>query len=398
VGGWGAPPPPPGQQPWGPQDNQQGGWQQQGQQPWQAGPGGPGGPKKGGIPKDKLPMVIGGGLIGLVLIALVVFLGVKALGGDDKTSAPDPQPTTSQPTGDPTGQPTGDPTGQPTGEPTGDPNNSGSSLGNATGQAKVSTDKLQGAGFQCSDLFNGPQGAHRGCFKFDEVSQAEVLFQFQADGTIIGVLVRSENRDNVNNAAVSFDAALQAIGNDTFGGADVAKIQTAVKTGQKTAKVGSSWGEFRLLNSGDSVQISGGKSGSDSFDTPRKSFQTTEAQLAAALKAKQYVCSSSCRKELGKSGSQRIFGIGGNTGIRILEISASGDPAEVTAALPVAIGDAMDAVKGPDAAAIKTFLEAHKDGKPYAAYVAGWRIQQTGSADDDYSSQTISIKYESYYV
>jgi hypothetical protein len=312
--------------------------------------------------------VVGGGLIALVVIALVVFLGVRALGGDDKTADPSPQPT----------QPT-----QP----------------QAGGQAQGATDRLKNAGFQCSDLFNGAQGAHRGCFKLDEVSQAEVIFQFQADGTIVSTLVRSSNRENVNNAAVVFDAALQAIGNDTFGGSEVAKIQAAVKTGQKDAKVGSAWGEFNLFNDGDSIQISGRKSGMESFDLPTKEFPTTVAQLTTALQAKQYACTLACRKDLGRSGSQRIFPLGGSSkAIRSLDIEASGDPGEVKAALPVAVADAMAVLKGPDVAALKKFLDAHTDGKPYAAYVAGWRVQQTGTTNDDFSSQSISIKYESYYV
>jgi hypothetical protein len=311
-------------------------------------------------------LVVGGGLIGLVVIALVVFLGVHALGGDDKTTTnPSTQPTRPAP----------------------------------GGQAQGTTDRLQSAGFQCSDLFNGAQGAHRGCFKFDEVSQAEVIFQFQSDGTIISTLIRSVNRENVNNAAVSFDAALQAIGNDTFGGSEVAKIQAAVKTGQKDAKVDSTWGDFNLFNNGDSVQVSGSKSGMESFDLPTKEFPTTVEQMIAALKAKQYACTLACRKDLGRSGSQRIFPLGGSSkAIRSLDIEASGGPAEVKAALPVAIADAMATLKGPDVAALKTFLDAHTDGKPYAAYVAGWRVQQTGTTNDDYSSQAISIKYESYYV
>ncbi|MFI5713123.1 hypothetical protein [Kribbella sp. NPDC051620] len=302
-----------------------------------------------------------------MVIALLVFLGIHFLGGDDKTTTTNPstQPTQSV----------------------------------AGGQAQGATDRLQNAGFQCSDLFNGAQGAHRGCFKFDEVSQAEVIFQFQADGTIISTLIRSVNRENVNNAAVSFDAALQAIGNDTIGGSDVAKIQAAVKTGQKDAKVAGSWGDFNLFNNGDSVQVSGSKSGMESFDLPTKEFPTTVEQMTTALKAKQYACTLACRKDLGRSGSQRIFPLGGSSkAIRSLDIEASGDPAEVKAALPVAVADAMGVLKGPDVAALKTFLEAHTDGKPYAAYVAGWRVQQTGTANDDYSSQSISIKYESYYV
>lgn len=337
-------------------------------------------------------MFVGGGVVALILVGLLIFLGVRAMGDDEKTPTTQPNPT--QPTGGATGQPTGEPTGQPSGEPT----NSGGGLGNATGQAKTATEKMQAAGFQCSDLFNGAEGAHRGCFKFEDVTQAEAIFQFQPDGTVIGVLVRSRNSENVNNAAVTFDAALQAIGNDTFGGSEVAKIQQAVKTGQKNTKVGSTWGEFNLLNSGETVQISGGKSGSDSYDLPRKELQTTESQLNATLTAKQYKCTSSCRKTLGKYGSQSVFAIGGDGGIRSIEFRASGDPSEVKAAMPVVLADGLAAIKGPDVAALKAFIEAHKDGKPYAAYVAGWRVQATGTADEDYSSQTIEIKYESYYV
>ncbi|MDX6284353.1 MAG: hypothetical protein QOH03_5424 [Kribbellaceae bacterium] len=310
-------------------------------------------------------MVVGGGLIGLVVIALVVFFAIRGLGGDDSTTNPSPQTTQSA----------------------------------AGGKAQGATDRLQSAGFQCSDLFNGAQGAHRGCFKFDEVSQAEVIFQFQSDGTIISTLVRSSNRENVNNAAVVFDAALQAIGNDTFGGSEVAKIQAAVKTGQKDAKVTSTWGDFNLFNDGDSIQISGRKSGMESFDVPSKEFPTTVTEMITALKAKQYICTLSCRKDLGRSGSQRIFPLGGSSKtIHSIDIEASGDPDEVKAALPVAVADAMGVLKGPDVDAIKSFLAARTDGKPYAAYVAGWRIEQTGTTTDDYSSQTIRIKYESYYV
>ena len=290
------------------------------------------------MPKDKMPLFIGGGLIALVLVGLLVFLGVKALGGDDEpTSQPS---TTTQPTTDPTGDPTGEPSGDPTGAPSGE-------LGNATGQAKAATDKLQGAGYQCSDLFNGAQGGHRGCFKYDGATSAEAVFQFMPDGTIIGVLVKSDDSDNVNNAQVTFDAALQAIGNDTFGGSEVAKVQQAVKTGQKTQKVGSTWGEFQLSNNGDDLSLRGGKSGSDSFDLPRKQFQTTEAQLTAALKPKQYTCATSCRKAVGKYGSQSIFGIGSTgAGIRSLDIRASGDTADVKAAMPAAVADAFGALKG----------------------------------------------------
>jgi hypothetical protein len=329
-----------------------------------------------------LPLVIGGGVVGIVLIGLLVFLGIHAFGGDD---TPESNPTTSQE--------------QPTGEPSNGGGDSNGQLGNATGQAKTATEKLQGIGYGCSDLFNTGQGAHRGCFKYDGATEAEAIFQFQPDGTIIGVQLTSQNEDNVNNAKVTFDAELQALGNETFGGDQVKKIQDAVANGQKSQKVGSSWGEFQLRNEGDTMELSGGKSGADSLELPKKTFDSTEAQMVSALKAKSYVCTSSCSKQVGKFGSQRVyFYASEGEGIKQIEMSASGDPADVKKSLPAAVNDAFGALKGGDVGALKSYIQAHSDGKSYASYVAGWRVEITGNSSDDYASQRINISYETFYV
>jgi hypothetical protein len=283
-----------------------------------------------------------------VLIGLLVFLGVRALGGNDKPSADQ----TNQPTGQPTDAPTTPGSDTSSGPPSDE-------LGNATGQAKAATDKLRGLKYQCSDLFNGPQGAHRGCFKYGGATAAEVVFQFQSDGTIIGVLVRSSDTGNINNAAVTFDAALQAIGNDTFGGSEVVKIQQAVKTGQKTGKVGSTWGEFDLRNNGE--------------------------------------CTSTCLKKVGLFGFQSVFGIGSG-GLRSVSMRASGKPAEVKTAMPAVTADTFAILKGPDVAVLKAWIAARADGKSYAGYVSGWRIEIAGNSDTSYASQNVDISYESFYV
>ena len=79
-------------------------------------------------------------------------------------------------------------------------------------------------------------------------------------------------------------------------------------------------------------------------------------------------------------------------------MSASGDPADVKIALPAAVNDAFGALKGGDVAALKSYVQAHSDGKSYAAYVAGWRVEITGDSEDDYASQRIAITYETFYV
>ena len=386
AGGWGQPPQQQGgayqQQSWGQRQQQQGGWHQQ-----QSGPGSKG---PGGISKEKLPLLIGGGVVGLVVIGLLVFLGIRAFGGDDE---PTTQPTT---TTEPTGNGTPNPTGSPS--TSGGPGQNGE-LGNATGQAKAATEKLQGFGFGCSDLFNTGQGAHRGCFKQDGRKESEAIFQFSPDGTIIAVRLQAQDDDNFNNAQVSFDQLLQALGNDTFGADQVKKIQESVKTGQRSDEVGTSWGEFQLSNQGQSVRLSGHKSGEDSMDLPDQTFDTTQAQLVAALKAKGYVCTTSCKKDVGKYGYQRVFFYASSgKGIKDIEVSASGEAADAKKALPAALGDAFGALKGGNIEAVKSYVDAHNDGKSYAAYVGGWKVEISGNSSASYTSQQVSISYESFYA
>jgi hypothetical protein len=326
-----------------------------------------------------MPLVIGGGVVGIVLIGLLVFLGIHAFGGKDE---PESGPTNSQPSGNPS-------------EGGGD----NGELGNATGQAKTATEKLQGIGYGCSDLFNTSQGAQRGCFKYDGATEAETVFQFQPDGTIIGVRLISRNQDNVNNAKVTFDAQLQALGNDTIGGDPVKKVQDAVSNGQKDQKVGTEWGEFQLSNDGDLVELTGRKSGADSYDLPKKTFQTTQAQLVSVLKAKKYVCTASCLKTVGRSGQQRVYTYGSQgEGLKVVDMSGSGDPADVKNTLAAAMSDVFANLKGPDVGALQAYIKAHSDGKSYASYVAGWRVEITVNGSDSYASQEVNITYESFYV
>lgn len=333
--------------------------------------------------------MIGGGVVGIIVIGLLVFLGIRAFGGNDSPS--------SQPTG---GQSTqgGNPTSS-TSPSTGAGPGTGGELGNATGQAKSITDKLQGMGFGCSDLFNTAQGAHRGCFKYDGSKQADAIFQFKSDGTIVAVRVETQDDNNNNNAQVAFGQVLQAVGNDTFGADPVTKIQDAVKTGQRSDDVSTNWGDFQLSNSGSSLRVSGHKNGEQSLDVPDQSFDTTAAQMTAALKAKSYVCTSSCRKDVGEYGSQRVFFYASNgKGIKDLEISVSADGSAVKTAMKSVMGDAFGVLKGGNAAAVKAYIDAHNDGKQYAAYVGGWKVVIGGDSSGNYGSQQVSIDWESFYA
>jgi hypothetical protein len=398
-GGWPQPGQEPGQQPG------QGGWVGQGQQPWQGGysqqPWGhpqqqPGWgqqqpqwqrPPRGDGGGNKDLFIIGGAVAGVLALALLIFLGVRALGDDDQAS----DPGTSQ-SSEPTGGRSGDPTGAPTTQPS-------SGIGNSTGQAKAATDALIGRGYECSDLFDTPQGGHRGCFKYAETSEAEALFQSSADGTLIGLQLRTYDSDNVNNAKTAFAHIVTAIGSQAFGG-EISKIQAAVTGGQKNAQVDTGWGEFRLTNSGDSLRLSGGKSGTDSLEVPRKQFDNTEADITSGLKSKGYTCPSYCKKGgyPSKEASRYVSAFSISGGVRSVTASVSGDANATETAFDSATADVFSILKGPDVAPLQAWVKSHLDGKSHSGYVNGWRVDVTYNGESSYQRIGLEIKTESFYV
>ena len=205
---------------------------------WQ--PGGPGGSKgPGGISKDKLPLVIGGGVVGIVLIGLLVFLGIQAFGGDDEPeSEPDHRPSSRPANHEPTAATT--------------------TAATATASSATRPVRRRRRPRSCRASATVQRPVQHRAGRAPRLLQVRRRHRGRGDLPVPAGrhdhrrgLLTSQNEDNVNNAAVTFDAALQAIGNDTFGGSEVKKVQDAVKTGQKSQKVGSTWGEFQLRNDGD---------------------------------------------------------------------------------------------------------------------------------------------------
>lgn len=390
-GGWGQSPQPGqqggyGQQPWGhPQQGGQGGWGQQPQ--WQP-------PERGGGGNRSL-FIIGGAVAAVLVLALLIFLGVRALGDDNEASNDPGTSQSSDPTAQPTDQPSNQPTGQPTDQPTGQP-----TVGNSTGQAKAATDALTGAGYECSDLFNTPQGGHRGCFKNVAASEAEALFQFSSDGALIALQLRTYDSDNVNNAKKSFDELLNGLGKPAFSG-DVQKIQGAVSGGQKSTEINTGWGEFRLSNSGDSLRLSGGKSGTDTLEVPRKQFDSGEADFEAVLKTRGYTCTSYCKKGgyPSKEASRYVSAFStGSGGVRSVTASVSGDQGATKAAFDSATADVFTALKGADVAAVQAWVKSKLDGKSHSGYVNGWRVDIGYADGSSYQRVELQIKTELFYV
>ncbi len=316
--------------------------------------------------------------------------GSSSSGSRRDNAGPEP---TNQPTSQGTDQATDQPTGQPTANPTG--------LGNASGQAKAATDGLAAAGFECNDLFNTPQGSHRGCFKNNGATDAEAIFQFSPDGTVIGMQVRAYDSENNNTARKIFDAELAALGGQAFG-SEVAKVQAAVNSGDKSSEVKLDWGELRLTNDGDSIRLTGGKTGVEALDVPRKQFDNNETAAKASLKAKGYQCPSYCKKGGYGSGqaSAYIHVIGSSdSGLRSVIVDVSGDGKAVTTQFTSATGDLFGILKGDDVPALQAWVKAHLDGKSHSSYVNGWRVDlDSRMGSSGYGDLELEIKTESYYV
>src|SRR6266508_3431949 len=352
-----------GQQPWGGQQSQPpGDWQQQ---PWQP-PGG------GGDDNRKMLMIIGGGVVGVLVLGLLIFLGVRALGGGDDEAGP-----------------TVETSGQPT------------DVGNSTGQAKAATDALAAQGYECADLFNTPQGGHRGCFRSAGTTDAEVIFQFSLDGTVIGMQVYSYDTENTNTARKAFDGALNAIGGQAFS-QEIPKVQAAVNGGQKHTDVKLGWGELRLSNNGDSLRLTGGKNGTDALEVPRKQFDNNETAFKAALKAKGYQCPSYCKKGGYGTGqaSTYVNAYGSSdSGLRSVTVDSSGDGNAARTAFSGSATDVMSILKGDDVAALQAWVKAHVHGKSHSSYVNGWRVELSARmGSSGYGDIELEIKNESYYV
>lgn len=377
-----------------------GGWQphqQQGQSQWQPPPGGGG---------KKTPLIIAGAVAGVLVIGLVVFLGIKAFSGDDPVADPTPSRST-EPTSDPSSVPT--PTSGTSSDPTSGPTSTNSSgppaklqtgLGRSTGQAKAATSKLQAAGFQCGDLFNDARGGHRGCFRYNKSTEAEALFQFRADGKVIGMSLRSYDSDNVLRAKQAFDQTLDALGSQVLG-ASLAKVKAAVNTGDKRTEVGTDWGELRISNSGDTFRITGGMAGADSFELPRKQFDSTEQDVRDALKAKGYDCDSYCKKGgYGRGEASTFVSVYGSSGegVRTVSVRVSGEGPAVSSAFTTTATDVLGALRGVDVNALQTWFKSVPATGSTSAYVNGWRVDIKRTTSSTYPRYELELKYETFYV
>ena len=224
-----------------------------------------------------------------------------------------------------------------------------------------------------------------------------MIFQFGADGSVIGQRIYVTDSDNLNNAQKTFNDALKGIGGAVFGD-DVPNIEAAVRSGKKQAEVATGWGVIKLDNDGGRLRLSGRKAGGDLLQVPKRMFDTKQADLFKGLAAKRYKCTTSCSKS-GPGVSVYVYGYASDSEpLSNLTVSVSGDTGKIKPVFTTALAEVFGVVKGPDAQALLGWTKAHLDGKSHSSYVNGWRVTLRDRPDDSYGSMDLKIDYELFYV
>ena len=115
----------------------------------------------------------------------------------------------------------------------------------------------------------------------------------------------------------------------------------------------------------------------DSLEVPLKLFDNTVAEVVSGLTAKDFQCTSFCRKgEVGAGkATQYVHAFDGSGGgLRTVLVNASGDSDAAKTAFEAALADVSTTLQSPDAPTLHAWITTHLDGKSHTAYVNGWRI------------------------
>ncbi|MFF0344282.1 hypothetical protein [Kribbella sp. NPDC004875] len=293
------------------------------------------------------------GLVVLVLIAVFLFVGHRS----DTSSAP---------------------VGRP---------NQAAVGGETTGQAKDLTETLTAKGMECSVRFTVAQGGLAGCFSWADqgLTANEVVFQYQSDGTVIGINAKSVARDeklNVPAAKPLIDATGGAVFTD-----DRSRVNDALAGIGSTREttVDGAWGKYKVRDGASGTTLVAAKTGAEPLMIPAIEATTSEATAAEALKQQGFSCGADdedCSRDFrGGKGKLTVrttsLGAGGITYLLVSVADTSKDATKAanTEAFSNLIGTSFGIVQGNGTDAVRKWVTDHQDGQSHTAYVGGWRVE-----------------------
>jgi hypothetical protein len=329
----------------------------------------------GPVPKErgKLGLLVGLG-VALVVIATgaVVWLTQRGESGGTATSTA----TSTMPITTPSTAPTAAPSTAPNVVQVG---------GVTTGQAKALSDALTAKGLDCTVQFTITAGGNAGCFSWADKGRTstEALFQYQTDGTVIGLNVKTDSpQDGVSLAALA--SALQTVAPIVFA-ADQDKVAQAVAalgTTDDTTFDGT-WGKYQVHDGAGGSTVSAAKSGSSRLSVPRIEMVSRPAELADGLADKGLTCNvtrESCNGTFrGDLGRMAVLSSGlGSGGIMHLIVAADdtardADAGATKKAFTDLVRTTFGIARGNGLADVQKWFADHLDGESHSAYVGGWR-------------------------
>ena len=334
-------------------------------------------------------------LVGLGVM-LIVIAGGAALWLTQRGEAGSTAPATASPTGPTTAPAT----------PSATVPNVARVGGTTTGQAKELSDALTAKGLDCTVRFTVTAGGNAGCFSWADRgrSSAEVLFQYQVDGTVTGLnLKTTSQKDGVSLATLA--TTLQAVAPVVFA-ADQDRVAQAVAglgTTDDTTFDGT-WGKYQVRDGwGGGSTVSAAKSGVALLSIPRIEMTTTPTTLADGLAAKGMTChptGQACDGTFrdGKGRTSVLDSGVGSGGIMLITIGADdtsrdSDARATKQAFTDLLSTTFGIARGKGLSDVQTWVSAHRDGQSHSAYVGGWRVDLVVKYGTLYGAPDLASNY-----
>jgi hypothetical protein len=321
------------------------------------------------------PAPKGRGKLGLLValgVVLVVIVGGAVVWLTQRDEARSTAPTTA-------------PTTRPTTAPSTAPNVAHVG-GQTTGQAKKLSDALTAKGLDCKVQFTITAGGNAGCFSWTDkgTTSTEVLFQYQVDGTVLGLNVKTDSRkDGVELPALA--STMQTVGTVVFA-ADQDKVAQAVAGLGTTddSTFDGTWGKYQVRDGAGGSTVIAAKSGAGQLSIPQIEMATPPTELANGLAARGFTCNATREDCDGTfrdgKGRMSVLSSGlGSGGIMHLIVEADdtsrdADAGATKKSFTDLVRTTFGIARGNGLSDVQKWFADHQDGESHSAYVGGWRV------------------------
>ncbi|WP_433016736.1 hypothetical protein [Kribbella sp. CA-294648] len=240
--------------------------------------------------------------------------------------------------------------------------------GELTGQARTLADAMAQRGLGCGVRFLGADGGQTGCFAWSRSSQttAEVIFQHQLDGSVIGLNIKVTGS---KNPSVVLRALTDGAGPIVFP-ADLPKVTDSFERFGGFPE--GSWGNYRVFMHRQKPSLSASKLNTTPIKVPVLHLDTAEPRLADALRADGFTCTGDNETCAGPPGTALRFS-GPDTGITYL-VATAASGATTRKTFDQLRAQVFGHLSGSAVGPVRDWVTLHLDGRSHSAYVAGWRV------------------------